>query len=145
MQNFKITTLFIIFLAFVACKNENAQTLLIKKWKLDTEALKEEIKKAKKEHPEEITRLQEQLAEKETNTIDFKADATVEISLTKEKELEKGRWQMSSDHKFLILEDAKGKKDTLIIKELTEKKLILDIIQKPDIHITESETAFVPA
>lgn len=151
MKTFKQILLFAILVTFAACKGGDNAQLVAKKWKIDGEELKKsvknEIEKMKKENPEQA-KMAEGMSEMMVGmlgsmTMDFKADGTYEQAAM--GQTQKGKWTVSNDGKALMTEDDKGKKDTIKIKELNEKKMILDVTKPGDKNSPMSELVFIPA
>lgn len=131
MRIFKILILFIALLSIASFKMEDANEMIIKKWKIDLNAFKKEFdKKVKELQPdkhEEAERLKDQrntiLNSMQTVTVEFKADSSCESAIG--NEIKKGKWWISKDGKGLNIKYQDGKIETNVIKKLNKKKLII--------------------
>jgi hypothetical protein len=107
------------------------QTLLQKKWSFDVDFLKgemqKEAEKLKATNPEKAQEIESQIemvAMLGGITMDFKADGIMEMGMMGQSE--KGTWSLEDKGKVLIMTNSGGKPDKLNIKELTEKRLVLE-------------------
>jgi hypothetical protein len=107
------------------------QTLIQKKWSFDVDYLKAEMKKEaeklKATNPEKASEIEaqmEMMAMLGGITMEFKAEGVMEVSMMGQSE--KGTWSLEDKGKVLVMTNSGGKPDKVNIKELSEKRMILE-------------------
>jgi hypothetical protein len=131
--------LIFLSLAFLgACKEENRQDLLIKKWKMAFE--KEKIAKAMlpaelqilnilpaSQQAKAWAEIQQKIEE---NTFEFKKDNTFELIMKSESIREKGTWELKGNTLILSKPQIAGKKELIkediLISKINSKELVLE-------------------
>jgi|JI8StandDraft_2_1071088.scaffolds.fasta_scaffold11094_4 hypothetical protein len=118
--------------AAVVTPTEDMKTLIQRKWQLDGEFFKAEMKKEaeklKATNPEKATELESQIemigAFAASVTMEFKADGVMELGQM--GQMESGKWLLDEKTKVLTMIDPSGKESKLNIKELSKEKLMLE-------------------
>jgi hypothetical protein len=118
--------------ATVVATNENPETLLQRKWQLDGEFLKAEMKKeadkVRATNPDKAAEIESQMgmidAMAAAITMEFKNGGAIEVGMM--GGTEKGSWKLEEGGKILLMTNSSGKADRFKIKELSKTKLLLE-------------------
>lgn len=118
--------------AAVVTPTEDLKTLVQRKWQLDGEFFKAEMKKEadklKATNPEKAAEIESQLdmvaSFASSVTMEFKADGVMEMSQM--GQAENGKWTLDEKAKVLTMIDPSGKETKLNIKDVSKDKLVLE-------------------
>ncbi|KOY87227.1 hypothetical protein AD998_14665 [bacterium 336/3] len=118
--------------ATVVTPTEDLKSLIQRKWQLDGEFFKAEMKKEaeklKATNPEKAAEIESQMdmvvGLASSITMEFKVDGSMEMGAM--GQLESGKWTLDEKAKILTMIDASGKESKLNIKEASKDKLILE-------------------
>jgi exonuclease I len=118
--------------AAVVTPTEDLKSLIQKKWQLDGEFFKAEMKKEadklKATNPEKAAEIEAQLdmvaSFASSVTMEFKADGVMEMSQM--GQAESGKWTLDEKAKVLTMIDTSGKETKLNIKDVSKDKLVLE-------------------
>jgi len=117
--------------AAVVTPTEDTKTLIQRKWQIDVEFFKAELKseadKLRATNPEKASELESQIGMMDMMagiTMEFKANGVMEVGAM--GQVEKAGWKLGENDKVLIMINPEGKEDKLNIKTISKEKLLLE-------------------